>query len=1101
MDVRAFETIARASLGDMLLPKHVRDVFNSKLLIYQREAVNWLLDRFIEYRHYKTTAWCSHEAPEYQTLNGFILAFDMGLGKTVISCVFLRALFLNSDPQLRIRRAIICVPKTILLQWKQHICVWCPAVHIAIYHGPKRGNALAVATKQRTFILLTTYRTLSDDYETLNGICDEAGEGVMLLRGGPRTFCSESRYTSDSSDDIQSASAPAQPGVLDDGSSYANVFDVASSSSSHGALNDTESLTPPTAATPATSTAEEQAQSTSCISSLFAQTFECAKMDMHRTAKTAAQALAGRSSPPKMLLARKTVASASASAPAPASAPAAQRRAAFFDVLILDEATLLKNSRTVAARRLRKLRVDFKVALTGTPVMNSLREIWSIVDFLVPGYLCKQQVFRQEYDDRIQAARLKDARLRDRELGCLAELYLGEALYPLMLRRTKRLLSALLVTKTELILWTPLGPEQQRLYRAILSDSRFSTGLQSLMAARKVPLRLIHILRKICDHPARLSEADQSVVDERTSGLLARFCADATRAVEAGADVGTYSAKLAVLLRLCEHIRAQGDRVLVFADTTTMLSVIERALRARGYRTLRVDGSVASVAERESACNEFNVNDCITVFLLTIQVGAVGLNLTGANRVIIYGPSWNPLLESQAIARAYRIRQQKNVLVYRLVCCNCIEERMISRQLYKISLARLTVDRKRLERLVTKENIYSLFKIDRPDDRYHCETADVMEEFIEPWNYVARKLRQQAPEAGQGQGQGQESGGVLGAPGAEGCAKSADSRYIVERRFLTQLLETAMISRVGIMDDIMEGGGHLDVETMEEQNPAAEIERLERRARTAQKAAKEEDSVIDLETSVSESNMDEAACIQRRYSSSQVANDNICDDNLDLVSVFGEVRHVWEARNNPLERGLVPAGKKSRSLCDDSSDEDGINLEGLFDRKEAMKASASSPAEMSYAHGILAHIKKRLPMDTSCVVASTVPHTQITSSQQHPFSNQKANQASDAADSDGVIHLSEGEPVPKHRADNAEYLFHQEKKIRDEASQRSADIVVDLTNSGAGESPKGRVPPAKSALGSVDTGSAEEVSICLSITASSRTAESSQRLHSNSSSD
>jgi len=412
------------------------------------------------------------------------------------------------------------------------------------------------------------------------------------------------------------------------------------------------------------------------------------------------------------------------------------------------------------------LPVNFRIALTGTPVMNNLSELWSITQCLNPGYFGAKGVFLRFLEDAISVSRLRGVSEREKVMGAIALNRLSEVLDPMMLRMTKDSLSTLRVTKTELLLWTPLLPMQKALYDAILKDSHFCEQLNANIDSKIVPFQLISYLRKSAGHPAQMTETDAKFFSSSVQEMLQRIWR-----VERPSLNTTLSSKLNLLTRLCKHLHAEERKVLIFSEHTTTLDIIQEMLDHLHYSFLRVDGSMTSGAERAARCERFNHDKSIFAFLLTIGVGGYGLNLTGADRVILFEPVWNPLMEKQAVGRVYRLHQRHNVITYRLVGCNTIEERLTARQLYKTALANCVVDRVYLERLVGRNDIMDLFKTS-PDGPEVCETAEIMCKYLNPWERMRENLTAE--------------------------------EYESETQFLQRLLEEKAFVRLGLYEDVGE---------------------------------------------------------------------------------------------------------------------------------------------------------------------------------------------------------------------------------------------------------------------------------------------------------
>ena len=275
-------------------------------------------------------------------------------------------------------------------------------------------------------------------------------------------------------------------------------------------------------------------------------------------------------------------------------------------------------------------------------------------------------------------------------------------------------------TKNDLIVWLPLRPAQRRLYEAFLKSGTVRAVLNKTGSA----LSAISVLKKICDHPALCVAAagataaepaassrdsrdalsptkedppEDSAADpeeeEESGSAQSRREAVAAAVAAAGltesdlAGAPDASGKASFLMSLLTHLARAGHRTLVFSQSRVMLDVLERAARARGHDLVRIDGGVAP-EERHARVERFQRDASIPLALLTSQVGGLGLTLTAADRVVIYDPAWNPAADSQSVDRAYRIGQTRDVVVYRLVTCGTVEEKVYRRQVFKGGLSR-----------------------------------------------------------------------------------------------------------------------------------------------------------------------------------------------------------------------------------------------------------------------------------------------------------------------------------------------------------------------------------------------------------------------------
>ncbi|XP_055054942.2 DNA excision repair protein ERCC-6-like isoform X1 [Misgurnus anguillicaudatus] len=415
-----------------------------------------------------------------------------------------------------------------------------------------------------------------------------------------------------------------------------------------------------------------------------------------------------------------------------------------WDYVILDEAHKIKTSSTKTAKSAHAIPARHRVLLTGTPVQNNLREMWALFDFACQGSLLgTSKTFKTEYENPITRAREKDATPGEKALGLRISQNLMDIIKPYFLRRTKADVQdkkdkrsddgdqdkedqenkcpnadggaemPSLTRKNDLIVWTYLSSVQEDIYNQFLSLDR----IKELLMTTRSPLAELTVLKKLCDHPRLLSAravtqlgleqgCDSNDPDDESESAVSQIdrISDETLIGESG--------KLLFLVSLMECLREEGHRTLIFSQSRKMLDIMERVLRNRGFRLLRLDGTVTHLAEREKRITLFQTDRRYTIFLLTTQVGGVGITLTAANRVVIFDPSWNPATDAQAVDRAYRIGQTENVIIYRLITCGTVEEKIYRRQVFKDSLIRQTTgDKKNPFRYFSKQELRELFTL------------------------------------------------------------------------------------------------------------------------------------------------------------------------------------------------------------------------------------------------------------------------------------------------------------------------------------------------------------------------------------------------------
>lgn len=336
-----------------------------------------------------------------------------------------------------------------------------------------------------------------------------------------------------------------------------------------------------------------------------------------------------------------------------------------FRFVVLDEAQHIKNAGSVGAVAVKQLQATTRFALTGTPMENSAGELWSIFDFVLPGYLNSYSAFLRRYQDGENA---EDLRRKIR---------------PFLMRRLKKEVLTELPDKIETVLTAQMTPEQSKVYQAAMV--RLRDRVDHVMAekgmgrGRTEVLAAITELRQICCHPALVLP-----------------------------DYTGESGKLDMLLDILPGAIAAGRRVLLFSQFTSMLKILRRQLEADGYTTMYLDGETPS-SKRLEMTEQFNGGQG-QIFLISLKAGGTGLNLTGADMVIHYDPWWNPAAEDQATDRAHRIGQTRKVEVIRLVTHESIEEQVVALgQRKKALFDQLITPGEELVTALTEQDLRALF--------------------------------------------------------------------------------------------------------------------------------------------------------------------------------------------------------------------------------------------------------------------------------------------------------------------------------------------------------------------------------------------------------
>lgn len=330
--------------------------------------------------------------------------------------------------------------------------------------------------------------------------------------------------------------------------------------------------------------------------------------------------------------------------------------------VILDEAQYIKNPQSQTARAAFALKAKHRLALSGTPIENQLFDLWSIMNFAMPGVLGPQNSFKRSFDQRNDS---------------LARRRLAARVRPFVLRRTKGEVAKDLPERTEEDLLCELEGEQATLYSAELKQAR--AALLRIQSQVDLDRERFHILtsllrlRQICCHPA----------------LVSPTAAQAE------------SAKFSALMDLLEPLVQEGHKVLVFSQFVQMLKLIQSELKQRDWKHFILTGETE---ERAELVDEFQAQEGSAVFLISLRAGGFGLNLTAASYVVLFDPWWNPAVENQAIDRTHRIGQSRHVIAYRLLMKSTIEEKIRELQKQKHALAEDILGEESLTRALTLDD-------------------------------------------------------------------------------------------------------------------------------------------------------------------------------------------------------------------------------------------------------------------------------------------------------------------------------------------------------------------------------------------------------------
>ncbi|XP_008526819.2 DNA excision repair protein ERCC-6-like 2 isoform X3 [Equus przewalskii] len=435
-----------------------------------------------------------------------------------------------------------------------------------------------------------------------------------------------------------------------------------------------------------------------------------------------------------------------------------------WSAVIVDEAHRIKNPKARVTEVMKALKCNVRIGLTGTILQNNMKELWCVMDWAVPGLLGSRINFKKQFSDPVEHGQRHTATKRELATGRKAMRRLAKKMSGWFLRRTKVLIKDQLPKKEDRMVYCSLTDFQKAVYQTVLETEDVTLILQSsepctCSSGRKrrnccyktnshgetvktLYFSYLAVLQKVANHVALLQAASASKQQET---LIKRICDQVFSKfpdfVQKSKDAAfetlsdpKYSGKMKVLQQLLNHCRKNKDKVLLFSFSTKLLDVLQQYCMASGLDYRRLDGNTKS-EDRIKIVKEFNSTQDVNICLVSTMAGGLGLNFVGANVVVLFDPTWNPANDLQAIDRAYRIGQCRDVKVLRLISLGTVEEIMYLRQVYKQQLHCVVVGSENAKRYFeavqgSKEHqgelfgVYNLFKLRSHES---CLTRDILE--------------------------------------------------------------------------------------------------------------------------------------------------------------------------------------------------------------------------------------------------------------------------------------------------------------------------------------------------------------------------------------
>ena len=400
-------------------------------------------------------------------------------------------------------------------------------------------------------------------------------------------------------------------------------------------------------------------------------------------------------------------------------------------LVLCDEGHRLKNSENQTYHALMGLNAKRRCLLSGTPVQNDLLEYFSLVHFVNEGILGTSQEFKKRFENPILRGRDADATDSEHLKGIEKQQEMAEIVNRCIIRRTQALLTKYLPTKLELVICCKMTSIQTDLYEAYVSSNivkaQINSGDGDGPKMDSSALAAITTLKKLVNHPDLIFDTCREKNVKEVCNIFNRVFSNGYDPARQKLQPGL-SGKLAILDCILASVKSStNDKVVLVSNYTQTLDLFEKLCQLRGYLSVRLDGSM-SIKKRAKIVDEFNnPSNPQFIFMLSSKAGGCGLNLIGANRLVMFDPDWNPANDEQAMARVWRDGQKKQCYIYRLLAVGTIEEKIFQRQAHKKALSSCVIDQEEnVEKHFSLNDLRNLFKLEKgtnsdTHDKFKCK--------------------------------------------------------------------------------------------------------------------------------------------------------------------------------------------------------------------------------------------------------------------------------------------------------------------------------------------------------------------------------------------